>query len=124
MIGACTCDKSHDDLSLRHGKLTNMSDDISRSIASVCLTRNSFKYSFLSQCFSRDTNISYFHDRQLLRFGRHFEQVTFVSKIHVRSSRSALLRVSLYGQKLEERFSLVGNNRQHSFKGIGEVKRF
>ena len=41
------------------------------------LTRNSFKYSFLSQCFSRDTNLSYFHDRQLLRFGRHFEQVCF-----------------------------------------------
>ena len=41
------------------------------------LTRNSFKYNFLSQCFSRDTNLSYFHDRQLLRFGRHFEQVCF-----------------------------------------------
>ena len=35
MIGASSCDKSHDDLSLRHGKLTNMSDDLSRSIASA-----------------------------------------------------------------------------------------
>ena len=35
MIGASTCDKSRDDLSLRRGKLTNMSDNISRSIASA-----------------------------------------------------------------------------------------
>ena len=37
MISASSCDKSHDDLSLRHRKLTNMSDDIhvSRSIASA-----------------------------------------------------------------------------------------
>ena len=35
MIGASTCDKLRDNLSLRRGKLTNMSDDISRSIASA-----------------------------------------------------------------------------------------
>ena len=41
MIGASTCDKSHDDLSLRHGKLTNMSDEISRSITSAVSHRTS-----------------------------------------------------------------------------------
>ena len=36
MIGASTCDKSHDNLSLRHGKLTNnVGRYISRSIASA-----------------------------------------------------------------------------------------
>ena len=77
------------------------------------LTRNSFKYSFLSQCFSGDTNLSYFMTDSALDTVLN----RFVSKeIHARSSRSALFRVSLYGQKLEEWFSLVGNNRQHSFQ--------
>ena len=35
MIGASTCDKPRDDLCLRRRKLTNTSDDISRSIASA-----------------------------------------------------------------------------------------
>ena len=35
MIGASTCDKQRDDLRLRRRKLTNTSDDISRSIASA-----------------------------------------------------------------------------------------
>ena len=35
MIGASTCDKQRDDLHLRRRKLTNTSDDISRSIATA-----------------------------------------------------------------------------------------
>ena len=35
MIGARTCDKSHGNLSLRRQKLTNTSEDVSRSIASA-----------------------------------------------------------------------------------------
>ena len=40
MIVASTCDKSHDDLILRHGKLTNMSDHISSQSLLPCLRRS------------------------------------------------------------------------------------
>ena len=88
------------------------------------LTRTSFRYNFLSQCFSRHTNLSYFHDRQLLCLRRHFEQVCFARDSREEFAKGTLSAFPYMGKNCKVIFHWSGIILSIVSNVQGEVTRF
>ena len=73
--------------------------------------QNSFKYNFSLNAFLGTQNLSYFHDRQLLHFRPHFEQVSFAKDSRGEFAKSAPFRV-LY---------ICKNRNVHDFHWSGMI---